>query len=369
MARLIEESCSISSPSAGGGFNVALDHLRALEHLRRETGVCTRIAAMRRRPVVAFRLEVPMSRALSVLFALAPLSLVSCGEKVDTALEHEGDDAGECSDDADNDRDGLFDCDDPDCAGASSCSEGDTATDSDSDSDTDSDADTDADTDADADADTDAACEDAEPCLGDYDVENGGDLEEVFLCESVTGYLLLEEQDWLTSLDLPCLENLGYHLSIYDNDSLTSLDLHSLATAGGGMDIRSNDALSSLEGLSGLATVDDDLSIYDNDSLTSLEGLSSLTTVGRGLLIYDNASLTTLEGLSSFTTVDDLSILYNDSLTSLEGLSGVKTVGDDLSIYDNASLCQSDAEAFAASIEVGGTVDVRDNGSARTDCP
>ena len=33
----------------------------------------------------------------------------------------EGDEPGECSDDADNDQDGLFDCDDPDCLGASSC--------------------------------------------------------------------------------------------------------------------------------------------------------------------------------------------------------------------------------------------------------
>ena len=33
----------------------------------------------------------------------------------------EGDDAGECSDRADNDVDGLFDCDDPDCLGAPDC--------------------------------------------------------------------------------------------------------------------------------------------------------------------------------------------------------------------------------------------------------
>ncbi|MBN2716545.1 MAG: hypothetical protein JXX14_11880 [Deltaproteobacteria bacterium] len=33
----------------------------------------------------------------------------------------EGDVAGECSDDADNDRDGLFDCDDPDCMGSQAC--------------------------------------------------------------------------------------------------------------------------------------------------------------------------------------------------------------------------------------------------------
>jgi len=38
----------------------------------------------------------------------------------------EGDDPGECSDDADNDRDGAFDCDDSDCAGSEACGETDT---------------------------------------------------------------------------------------------------------------------------------------------------------------------------------------------------------------------------------------------------
>ncbi len=47
--------------------------------------------------------------------------------------EFEGDDPGECADDADNDRDGLFDCDDPECAGAAACQEADTDTDTDTD--------------------------------------------------------------------------------------------------------------------------------------------------------------------------------------------------------------------------------------------
>ncbi len=48
--------------------------------------------------------------------------LAGCGGvTVATAPEEEGDDPGECADDADNDSDGLFDCDDPDCAGADVC--------------------------------------------------------------------------------------------------------------------------------------------------------------------------------------------------------------------------------------------------------
>ena len=36
--------------------------------------------------------------------------------------DFEGDEPGECSDGADNDQDGAYDCDDPDCAGSPDCS-------------------------------------------------------------------------------------------------------------------------------------------------------------------------------------------------------------------------------------------------------
>ena len=61
-------------------------------------------------------MECSVSRfSLSIAAALM-FTLSGCGAGV------EGDDPGECSDDADNDSDGLFDCDDPDCGGAASCS-------------------------------------------------------------------------------------------------------------------------------------------------------------------------------------------------------------------------------------------------------
>ncbi len=50
--------------------------------------------------------------------------LVACGgdDTSDTgAAEYEGDEAGECSDDGDNDRDGDFDCDDDGCKGSPEC--------------------------------------------------------------------------------------------------------------------------------------------------------------------------------------------------------------------------------------------------------
>jgi hypothetical protein len=54
------------------------------------------------------------------------VAAAACGGSrnvADTAdvAEYEGDEPGECSDRADNDRDGLFDCDDPGCAGGPDC--------------------------------------------------------------------------------------------------------------------------------------------------------------------------------------------------------------------------------------------------------
>ena len=41
----------------------------------------------------------------------------------DDTEDYEGDEPGECTDGADNDRDSLWDCDDPGCAGSPDCSD------------------------------------------------------------------------------------------------------------------------------------------------------------------------------------------------------------------------------------------------------
>ena len=54
------------------------------------------------------------------------------GDDDDTVDDFEGDEPGECDDGADNDQDGLFDCDDPNCFGAPVCQDGDDDDDDDS---------------------------------------------------------------------------------------------------------------------------------------------------------------------------------------------------------------------------------------------
>jgi hypothetical protein len=61
---------------------------------------------------------------LTVCFGIAVSGLGCGGEGVDQSsrgFRVEGTEAGDCEDNADNDADGLFDCDDPGCAGSSVC--------------------------------------------------------------------------------------------------------------------------------------------------------------------------------------------------------------------------------------------------------
>ncbi len=159
--------------------------------------------------------------AISLVFALGCLGLCN--------REREGDDAGECSDGADNDLDGLFDCDDDECAGSPDCDEPEDSEPLDSDTpidtgetDTDADADADSDTDADADADADSDA-DADPyglyegvvdgvigtdwhsmkCAGwmEIDITPDGEAEGWALCESQWSDLEGEVTGWAEGPD------------------------------------------------------------------------------------------------------------------------------------------------------------------------
>ena len=63
--------------------------------------------------------------------SILSIAVVFCGggafgcssePRASVSAEYEGDEPGECEDGADNDRDGTFDCMDPDCSGDPICS-------------------------------------------------------------------------------------------------------------------------------------------------------------------------------------------------------------------------------------------------------
>jgi len=128
----------------------------------------------------------------------------------------------------------------------------------------------------DDDNDTSDLCLDAGVCEGDYDIEDSSERDYVAqFCESITGFLLFEDEDWLTSINLPCLKSVDGSLAITENDhpDLTSVNMDSLTTVNDRLWIQDNDCLRQDDAESfaasihvvGVATVEDNGANYPCD--------------------------------------------------------------------------------------------------------
>ena len=111
--------------------------------------------------------------SLALLLFLPVLFLDACWVTFE-GDRFEGENPGDCTDDADNDADGFFDCDDPGCANSQACSSSD-----DDDSTDDDDSATDDDDTAVVDADGDGTpedtdCDDTDPVLNQEDADSDG---------------------------------------------------------------------------------------------------------------------------------------------------------------------------------------------------
>ena len=158
------------------------------------------------------------------------------------------------------------------------------------------------------DADWDVETVPCAPCEGNYYLGSGGGtcgVEMFSRCSTITG-----------SLDIS-------FTGPFDR-------VFCLTDVQGDMEVAYNDDMPDLNMLSGLVTVDGDLLIRSNDTLVGLEGLSNLTTVG-----------------------GDLEVAYNDLLASVDGLSSLTTIGGALEILGNGQVCEAEAEAWAATLDIG----------------
>ena len=89
---------------------------------------------------------------------------------------------------------------------------------------------------------------------------------------------------------------------------------------------------------------------------------ASLSRIDDKLVIEDNTETESIEGLQAVAELGGkLRIERNRFLSGLDGLGGLERVGGDLVITGNGSLAQSEAEAFAAGLDVEGSVTIEHN--------
>lgn len=110
-----------------------------------------------------------------------------------------------------------------------------------------------------------------------------------------------------------------------------------------------------LAGLDRLRVVEGSLNLFRNAALVDL-GLSQLERVGGTLSVHFDDRLDSV-ALPSLQAVGGLLISSNASLSS-PGLDALDRVDGDLRILNNPRMPRAEAEAFAAQIDVGGTVEI-----------
>jgi len=243
------------------------------------------------------------------------------------------------------------------------------------------------------------------PCEVGFTVRSEADLEVVAECSEIDGALQFWDQEWLTEIDLPCLERLKWGVSVTGNPNLTAVNLPALESPGTSItfldnpsldgtlhlpaltevnmvSIGRNDALSAIElpqfatteelsitsspslttlDLPVLSRVEGEVFITDNPALTHVE-IPDLTRIESDLQIERNDSLTGLDGLGALETVEgSLVIEENQSLGSLAGLMNLERVSLGVTILDNPCLDQSEAEDFATAVSPNGDVEVEGN--------
>jgi hypothetical protein len=206
-----------------------------------------------------------------------------------------------------------------------------------------------------------STCDAATSCSGNFTINSNADLEAAALCSEIMGTLIVEDQDWLTEIDLPCLTS-AEGLRIRSNDSLTkiSIPVTELTT----LTISKNESLADIDGLSDLTTVWD-AEFESNDALTNIDGLSNVSSFA-SLVIDNNDALHDLDGLHNVSeiTFGDLIIDNNDSLVDIHGLYNVTRLGvfwGDLSICNNDSLPNVDGLVNISA--VSGSLYINDNDS------
>jgi hypothetical protein len=159
----------------------------------------------------------------------------------------------------------------------------------------------------------------------------------------------------LTNLD--ALANLQH----FDNlllcgdlqDALVSIDGLDTALEGaitGHVELTDLSALSNLTAFDGVTAIDGGIALLDLPSVTDLSGLNDLTDVAA--ITISRTNVADLYGLESLVDVGDrLGITSNEQLQTLAGLDAIVSVGA-LYVTNNPALPQSEAEAFASTIDV-----------------
>jgi hypothetical protein len=191
------------------------------------------------------------------------------------------------------------------------------------------------------------------------------------LREVGTGGLSIRDNGALEGLqDLETLERVEGSFRVENNSGLTNLQTVRRIESAGELVVAGNTGLRALQ--LNVVSVQGEVRIADNPDMTELKAFGDLQTVGGNLSIERNKALQNLNGFTAtFNNVGgNLSVEGNTTLTDIYELAvNLYSVGGSVIAINNTSLSGCRADDLDVYIEeIGGLIDIGDNGTAWDPC-
>jgi len=148
----------------------------------------------------------------------------------------------------------------------------------------------------------------------------------------VDGYLNVRYNDFIENVNgLANIESVGGYVEIEANAMMRSMNLTALTSIGDFLSIGHNHLLPTLQGLNKDLVIGTNLKISKSDSLYDLRGLEGIKIVP-GFLSLASHSLKSYEGLNNLETVGNWMWIYGKNLVDITALSKLTSIAGSLEI-------------------------------------
>jgi hypothetical protein len=163
----------------------------------------------------------------------------------------------------------------------------------------------------------------------------------------------------MTTVALPSMQRISSRLIVTNNSVATSVSVPALVTVGNLIQIENNPALDSIA--MPVLLTSPSFFLSGNAVLSTLS-LPSVTFLTSTLSIRSSTELSSISMPKLISVGADFIIDRVGKLRDFSGLTTLRSVGGNLNISNNASMTDATATAFAATLDIAGTITIKTNG-------
>jgi hypothetical protein len=203
--------------------------------------------------------------------------------------------------------------------------------------------------------------ENLEQCNESIAITGNNSLPSLTGLDALRSVVLIEvsSNKVMQSVALPTMQRITSRLIVTDNPAATSLSVPALVTVGNLIQIDNNPALQAIA----MPTLLTSPAFFmSGNSVLSTLSLPSLTFLTSNLSLRSSTALESISMPKLVSVGGDFTVDRVGKLRDFSGLPTLRSIGGNLNISNNAGMTDAIATAFAATLDIAGTVTIKTNG-------